>query len=96
LHNLLASLEYLVLNRDAITEVIVDDTLPNLSLLSLTQNRMGGRINPTFCKLPNLTFVDLSFGCCLTELQKAAVQKAAKKMLCNKKVAVKVDGNFVD
>jgi hypothetical protein len=96
LRKLPASLEYLTLNRDAITEVIVDDSLPKLSDLSLTQNRMRGRINSTFCKLPNLTFLDLSAGCCGTEKQQKALEKAAKEILCNKKVTVRAAADFMD
>jgi hypothetical protein len=96
LRKLPASLEYLTLSRDAITEVQVDDSLPKLSLLSLTQNRMGSRINSTFCKLPNLTFLDLSAGCCTTENQQKALEKAAKQILCNKKVAVRAAAGFID
>jgi Leucine-rich repeat (LRR) protein len=96
LRDLPTSLEYLTLSRDAITEVIVEDSLPRLSWLDLTQNRMRSRINPTFCKLPNLTFLDLSAGCCTTESQKIALEDAAKEILCNKKVAVRAEGRFID
>lgn len=96
LHKLPTSLEYLTLSRDAITEVLVEDSLPNLSVLNLTQNRMGSRINPTFCKLPRLTLLDLSAGCCTTEAEKIALEKAAKDILCNKKVAVRAEGRFID
>ncbi len=96
LRKLPASLEYLTLSRDAITEVLVDDSLPKLSVLNLTQNRMGSRINPTFCKLPHLTLLDLSAGCCTTEAETIALEKAAKKLLCNKTVAVRAAGRFID
>lgn len=96
LRQLPRSLESLLLDRDAITDVIVDDSLPNLSLLSLTQNRMHSRINSTFCKLPHLTFLDLSAGCCTTESQQIALEEAARAVLCSKQVAVKAEGRFID
>lgn len=96
LRNLPHSLEYLTLSRDAITELIVDDPLPNLTDFVLTQNRMQSRINSTFCKLPKLSFLDLSSGCCDTEEHAAALEKAAKQILCNKEVAVRAKGEFID
>jgi Leucine-rich repeat (LRR) protein len=96
LRNLPSSLNCLILNRDAITEVIVDDSIPNLSLLSLTQNKMRSRINSTFCKLPKLTFLDLSSGCCTTDKEAEVLEKTAQEVLCKKDVGVQAKGNFID
>jgi hypothetical protein len=96
LRNLPPSLVHLTLDRDAITEVLVADSLPRLSYLNLNQNPLQSHINSTFCKLPNLTVLKLSAGCCPTEKQRIALEKAAKKVLCNNKVAVRVATGFID
>ncbi len=96
LRQLPRSLECLVLDRDAITDVIVEDSLPKLSRFSLTQNWMRSCINPTFCKLPHLAVLDLSAGCCTTDSQRRALERAAKQVLCNKEVVVRAAGRFID
>lgn len=97
LRNLPKSVEYLILSRDGITEVVVDDSLPQLSWFDLTQNHpMRSRINSTFCKLPALSVLDLSSGCCTTPVQQTELESAAKKILCKKDVAVKARGEFMD
>lgn len=96
LRNLPPSLVYLTLDRDAITEVLVEDSLPRLSYLNLNQNPLQTHINATFCKLPNLTVLKLSAGCCPTAKQRIALERAAKKVLCNNKVAVQVATGFID
>ncbi|WP_231403028.1 leucine-rich repeat domain-containing protein [Hymenobacter guriensis] len=96
LRNLPPSIESLELSRDGIKEVIVDDSLPHLSTFNLIQNRMEGGINPTFCKLPSLNFLDISSGCCLSEAQQTARADAAKRILCNKNIEVSASRSFVD
>lgn len=96
LKNLPLRIENLILSRDGITEVVVDDSLPHLSRVYLTQNRMGSRINSTFCKLRALEFLDLSSGCCTTLAQQVELENAAKKVLCNKDVAVLAKGEYID
>ncbi|MDO7846940.1 hypothetical protein Q5H92_11270 [Hymenobacter sp. M29] len=96
LKNLPPSIEDLMLSRDGIKEVIVDDSLPNLSLFDLTQNLMDGRINSTFCKLPNLQFLDISSGCCLSDAEQTRRANAAKEVLCKKDVGVSANRSFTD
>ena len=96
LKNLPPSIEDLMLSRDGIKEIIVDDSLPHLSGFDLTQNLMEGRINSTFCKLPNLQFLDISSGCCLSDMEQTRRANAAKEVLCKKDVGVSANRSFID
>jgi Leucine-rich repeat (LRR) protein len=89
------SLNSLTLNRDEITDVVVDDTLPHLTHLVLHQHRMTG-INRSFCKLPQLEELDLSSGCCWSHSQKLERVAAAQRLLCKDDVFVTANQDFTD
>lgn len=95
LKNLPPLLNTLYLSRDHITDVLVDDTLPNLTHLTLEQHLMKG-INGTFCKMPQLEYLDLSAGCCFSHRQQLDKIHAAQRILCRDEVFVKATSGFMD
>lgn len=95
LKNLPPSLNTLNLERDHITDVLVDDTLPNLTRLILKQHLMKG-INGTFCKMPQLEFLDFSSGCCFSHSQQQERMEAAQRILCQKEVYVNASSGYMD